>query len=222
MALFFLSFFPPLFCQIRQKYSRSLLQSFLHASLRDGNVIFTCSGTEANDLALRITAAHNPEASVVVCMEGGYHGHSKAVISVSPYKFNGPGGQGLPESIIEIELPQYHMSAERCLERFRARCDAAVQGGKSIQAFIYESISGCGGQFYYPQGFLQQCESIARSYGAMCICDEVQVGLGRTGEDGMWAFESQGLEPDIVTMGKPLGNGFPLAAVVVTKVRLID
>ena len=205
--------------QIRQKYSKNLLQSFENPSLRNGNIVFTCSGTEANDLALRIAAAHNPEASVIACMEGGYHGHSKTVISVSPYKYNGPGGRGLPESILEIQLPQYGRSAGQCLEQFRRNCESAVQGGQSIQAFIYESISGCGGQYFYPDGFLEECEKIARSYGALCICDEVQVGLGRTGEKKMWAFESQNVDPDIITMGKPLGNGFPLAAVVVTKVR---
>ena len=208
--------------QIRQHYSRRLLASFSDAQLRGGSVVFTCSGTEANDLALRIAAAHRPESSVLVCMQGGYHGHSHATLAVSPYKFEGPGGRGArgaPGSVIQIALPQHAASAEECLQRFRASCEAAVRRGRAIRAWIYEPISGCGGQFYYPRGFLRECERIARDYGALCICDEVQVGLGRTGEDDMmWAFESQGLKPDIVTMGKPMGNGFPMAAVVATKV----
>lgn len=205
--------------QIRQKYSKKLLKTFQSSRYWNGNVVFTCSGTEANDLALRIAAAHNPEASVVICMEGGYHGHSLSLISVSPYKYSGSGGRGRSTSVIEIELPRYGKSIEQCLEQLHGRCTSAMQRGQSIQAFIYESISGCGGQYFYPDGFLEACEKIARRFGAVCICDEIQTGVGRTGERTMWAFESQNVTPDIVTMGKPLGNGFPLAAVVATKVR---
>ncbi|MEX0298836.1 MAG: aminotransferase class III-fold pyridoxal phosphate-dependent enzyme, partial [Kordiimonas sp.] len=83
-------------------------------------------------------------------------------------------------------------------------------------AFIAESIAGVGGQIVYPDGFLKHAYSAVREAGALCIADEVQVGFGRVGTH-MWAFEQQGVVPDIVTLGKPIGNGHPMAAVVTTK-----
>jgi len=87
--------------------------------------------------------------------------------------------------------------------------------GKGIAAFIHESLLSCGGQIMLPKEYLQEVYSKVRDYGGVCIADEVQVGFGRVGSS-FWGFELQGVVPDIVTMGKPIGNGYPLAAVVTT------
>ena len=81
---------------------------------------------------------------------------------------------------------------------------------------IAESVLGCGGQIVLPEGYLQEAFAHVRAAGGVCIVDEVQVGFGRVGSH-FWAFETQGVVPDIVTMGKPIGNGHPLAAVVTTR-----
>ena len=83
-------------------------------------------------------------------------------------------------------------------------------------AFIVESLICCGGQLVLPPNYLRRIYSLIREHGGLCIADEVQTGFGRVG-DHMWAFESQGVVPDIVTLGKPFGNGFPLSAVVTTR-----
>jgi 4-aminobutyrate aminotransferase-like enzyme len=87
--------------------------------------------------------------------------------------------------------------------------------GKKPAAFIHESLPSVGGQIIPPDNYLKKAYNYAREAGAVCIADEVQVGFGRVGSH-MWAFETQGVVPDIVTMGKPMGNGHPLAAVVTT------
>lgn len=90
------------------------------------------------------------------------------------------------------------------------------KGGGRVGAFIAESILGCGGQIVLPEGYLEAAYAHVRAAGGVCIADEVQVGFGRVGSH-MWAFETQGAVPDIVTLGKPAGNGFPLGAVVVRR-----
>jgi 4-aminobutyrate aminotransferase-like enzyme len=89
------------------------------------------------------------------------------------------------------------------------------EAGKRVSAFICESALGCGGQIILPDGYLKEAFAQVRRAGGVCIADEVQTGLGRVGSH-FWAFETQGVVPDIVTIGKPLGNGHPLAAVVTT------
>jgi hypothetical protein len=89
------------------------------------------------------------------------------------------------------------------------------QAGRRPAAFLAESILSCGGQVLLPPGYLAEAYRHVRAAGGVCIADEVQVGLGRVGRH-WWAFEAQGVVPDIVTMGKPLGNGHPLGAVVTT------
>ena len=85
-----------------------------------------------------------------------------------------------------------------------------------VALFIAESIAGCAGQVVYPDGYLEQAFERVRAYGGICISDEVQVGFGRVGSH-WWAFQPQNALPDIVTLGKPIGNGHPLAAVITTR-----
>jgi 4-aminobutyrate aminotransferase-like enzyme len=92
---------------------------------------------------------------------------------------------------------------------------ALQERGTGIAAFIAESVLGCGGQIVLPEGYLAAAFAHVRAAGGLCIADEVQVGFGRVGSH-FWGFETQGVVPDIVTMGKPIGNGHPLGAVVTT------
>lgn len=186
-------------------------------------VFLVCSGSEANDLALRIarqvTGRHH-----VVNIDGAYHGNTGVVTGISPNRYKGPGGQGAPPSTHEVAIPdryrgahgyddpdagaKYARDAARVIERIDS-------DGRRPAAFIAESLMGSAGNIVFPDGYLAGAFAAARRAGALCISDEVQVGVGRLGP--WWGFELQGVVPDIVTMGKPLGNGHPLAAVVTTR-----
>jgi 4-aminobutyrate aminotransferase-like enzyme/Ser/Thr protein kinase RdoA (MazF antagonist) len=191
-------------------------------------VYFVNSGSEANELALRmartVTGRHD-----VIAVDWGYHGNTNDLIEISAYKFNREGGTGRPAHVQLAELPDTYRgrlrldgsSAEQALGAAYATsvAEAVVRATehdpRGPAAFIAESIAGCGGQVVFPPGYLDAAYVHARSAGALCIADEVQVGFGRVGR-AMWAFQLQGVVPDIVTLGKPMGNGHPLAAVVTT------
>ncbi|MEL7221986.1 MAG: aminotransferase class III-fold pyridoxal phosphate-dependent enzyme, partial [Bacteroidota bacterium] len=154
----------------------------------------------------------------------GYHGNTGACIDVSSYKFDGKGGQGAPESTHIVPLPDTFRGIHRNLAtagtdyaQYVNQAIAKVQqAGRNIAGFIGESILSCGGQIVLPEGYLKAVYQAVRQAGGYCIADEVQVGFGRVGT-AFWGFELQGVIPDIVTMGKPIGNGHPLAAVVTTR-----
>lgn len=185
-------------------------------------VFLTNSGTEANDLALRLARAHTGQRGVVV-LDHAYHGHSPSMIELSPYKFNGKGGSGQSNHVEVAPMPdpyrgEIHDSADTGL-RYGQRVGTAIQAlqsrGYKPAVFYAESLLGCGGQIILPQGYLAEAYAQVRAAGGLCLADEVQVGFGRVG-DAMWAFEAQGVVPDIVTLGKPIGNGHPMGAVVTT------
>jgi 4-aminobutyrate aminotransferase-like enzyme/Ser/Thr protein kinase RdoA (MazF antagonist) len=181
------------------------------------------SGSEANELALRLARAHTGRHDVVV-LEGGYHGHTTALIDISHYKFAGPGGAGRRPGVHVAPLPDdyrgRHRRGTREAGRLYAReladvvARARAQGG-GIAAFMAESMPSAAGQIVFPPGYLAEVYRSVRSAGGVCIADEVQVGFGRLGTH-FWGFETQDVVPDIVVLGKPIGNGFPLAAVVTT------
>jgi 4-aminobutyrate aminotransferase-like enzyme len=184
---------------------------------------FVCSGSEANELALRLARAHTKARDVIV-VEGAYHGNTSGLVDVSPYKFDGPGGAGAPAHVHKIPMPDDYRGRHRRHEPARgeafaatvaAAAEALAQRGDRAAAFLCESLLSCGGQIVLPPGFLEASYRHARAAGAVCIADEVQVGFGRVGSH-FWGFETQHVVPDIVTMGKPIGNGHPLAAVVTT------
>ncbi|MEX0847051.1 MAG: aminotransferase class III-fold pyridoxal phosphate-dependent enzyme [Ilumatobacteraceae bacterium] len=187
-------------------------------------VCFVNSGSEANELALRMARTVTGRRDVVA-VDWGYHGNTNATIEVSAYKFNRRGGAGRPPHVQLAELPDPYRGRvagydESAGAAFASSVDDAIarayeHDDRGPAAFIAESISGCGGQVVFPQGYLRGAYERARAAGALCIADEVQVGFGRVGS-AMWAFELQGVVPDIVTLGKPMGNGHPLAAVVTT------
>ncbi len=183
-------------------------------------VYFTNSGSEANELALRIartvTGRHD-----IVALDWGYHGNTNDLVEISAYKFNRKGGPGKPAHTHLAELPDpyrgLHGDDGPAYAQSVATAAAAAteHNGRGPAAFIAESISGCGGQVVFPAGYLAAAYEHARATGALCIADEVQVGFGRVGT-AMWAFEEHAVVPDIVTLGKPIGNGHPLGAVVTT------
>src|SRR6266403_979147 len=184
---------------------------------------FVNSGSEANELALRLARAHTGREDIIV-LEHAYHGHTNTLIDISPYKFNGPGGRGKQPWVHVAPLAddyrgayrredkqagaKYARHVEEILERTRAE-------GRGVAAYIAETLPSVGGQIVFPPGYLAEVYHHVRRAGAVCIADEVQVGFGRLGTH-FWGFETQSVVPDIVVLGKPIGNAFPLAAVVTT------
>ena len=199
------------------RYSEKLLQKF-PAEL--SVCYFTNSGSEANDLALRL-ARNFTERHDVVILDHAYHGNLSSLIDISPYKHDAKGGSGRPDHVHKACMPDtyrgeikadatspgesYSLSVNAALQA------ASVRGGAA--AFICETLLGCGGQIVPPPNYLNSAYAHARNAGALCIADEVQVGFGRVGSH-FWGFETQQVVPDIVTLGKPIGNGHPLAAVI--------
>lgn len=182
---------------------------------------FANSGSEANELAIRMARAYTGERDMIV-VDVGYHGNTTTLVDVSPYKFNGPGGQGSQPWVHVVPMPDAYRGTfrdERAGMKYAQAVREAVgsirQAGRRPAAFLCESILSCGGQVPLPDGYLAEAYRHVRAAGGICIADEVQVGLGRVGAH-WWAFEAHDVVPDIVTMGKPLGNGHPVGAVVTT------
>jgi 4-aminobutyrate aminotransferase-like enzyme len=182
------------------------------------------SGSEANELALRLARAATGRRDVAV-LEGAYHGNTGGLVDISPYKFDGPGGAGRPEHVHVAPLPDPYRGRHRGATResgaayaadLGAVLDGAARAGRPVGAVIAESALGSAGQVIPPPGFLAGAFEHARAAGAVAIADEIQVGLGRVGS-AWWSFQLDDAVPDIVTMGKPLGNGHPLGAVVTTR-----
>ena len=170
------------------------------------------SGSEANELAVRIARAHTGAHDMVV-VEGAYHGHTGMLIDLSPYKFRGPGGKGEPESWVHVvPIPDSYRGGKR---DYAAELGEIVADATPIAGFLVESMLSCAGQIPLPPGYLTAAFEHVRAAGGLCIADEVQVGFGRVGSH-MWAFDEHGVVPDIVVMGKPMGNGHPMAAVFTT------
>ncbi len=175
---------------------------------------FVNSGSEANDLALRIAWAHTGSRRVAA-IEQAYHGHLSSLIALSSYKFDGKGGEGRPPHVHIAPVPDPYRHAGDADDHVSLLRQALAEAPEGVAAFIAESAMGCAGQVFFPDGYLRKAFEAARGAGVVCIADEVQTGFGRMGE-AFWAFEMQGAAPDIVTMGKPIGNGYPLGAVVTT------
>lgn len=229
---------------------------------------FVCSGSEANELALRLARAHTNRKDLIV-VDAAYHGNTTTLVEISPYKFNGPGGSGAPPYVHVVPIPDVYrgeykqsdtqvgekytryieqsqselptnrqaaQAGENYIEQAQSELPSDQQAGQAgekyacyveqaiqqaqqrdgnISAFICESLLGCGGQIVLPPNYLKEAYRHVHSVGGVCIADEVQVGFGRVGTH-FWGFETQGVVPDIVTLGKPIGNGHPLAAVITT------
>lgn len=183
---------------------------------------FTNSGSEANDLALRMARLYTQSKQTIV-LDAAYHGNLSSLIEISPYKHDGPGGAGAPDFVDTIPMPDPYRGKHRgedastgYVNEVKTAIEYIQQkdGGKPV--FIAESLMGCGGQLVLPEGFLKKSFELVREAGGICIADEVQIGFGRMGSH-FWGFETCDVTPDIVTMGKSMGNGHPLSAVVTTR-----
>jgi len=184
---------------------------------------FLNSGSEANELALRLARVHTHREDIIV-LEHAYHGHTNTLIDISPYKFNAPGGGGQKPWVHVAPIADDYRGLYRRGEfeigkRYAAHIgeilEKAKRKGREVAAYIAETLPSVGGQIVFPPDYLAEVYKQVRAFGGVCIADEVQVGFGRLGTH-FWGFETQGVVPDIVVFGKPIGNAFPLAAVVTT------
>lgn len=169
---------------------------------------FVNSGSEANELALRLARAHTKARDLIV-LEHAYHGNTTTLIDISPYKHDGPGGDGAPAWVHKAPLPASQADAQHVI-------DLAAKLRGRLCGFIAESMPSVAGQIIFPDGYLAPVHEAVRDAGGVCIADEVQTGYGRTGKH-FWAFEKYGVVPDIVVLGKPIGNGHPIGAVITTR-----
>jgi 4-aminobutyrate aminotransferase-like enzyme/Ser/Thr protein kinase RdoA (MazF antagonist) len=185
---------------------------------------FVNSGSEANELALRLARTHTGREDVIV-LEHAYHGHTSTLIEISPHKFDGPGGRGRKPWVHVAPIADDYRGVYRRGEAELGKKYAAHVGeiladckkkGQRVAAYVAETLPSVAGQIVFPPNYLAEVYQHVRADGAVCIADEVQVGFGRLGTH-FWGFGTQGVVPDIVVFGKPMGNAFPLAAVVTTR-----
>ncbi|EDO34914.1 predicted protein [Nematostella vectensis] len=213
----------------------------LMASKLPGNLkvcYFVNSGSEANDMALMMARAHTGNFDIVN-LRNSYHGSGQGVVGItsqSTWKLNVPtnigfystmnpdvyrgpwGGANCRDSISQTDRacncgPDECKASDLYAEQLE---DLLIHSaGKKVAGFIAEPIQGVGGTVQLPKGFLKKAYELIRKRGGLCISDEVQCGFGRLGSH-YWGFESHGVMPDIVTMAKGIGNGFPMGAVITT------
>lgn len=185
---------------------------------------FLNSASEANELALRMARTVTGQRDMIV-LDAAYHGHTSSLIDMSPYKHKGPGGQGAPDwvhtaPIADVYRGKFKADDGQAGARYAAELGKVIEKmaaeGKKPAGFIAESCPSVGGQIFFPEGYLRDVYQRVRAAGGICIADEVQTGYGRIGT-GFYAFETQGVEPDVVILGKPIGNGHPIGALITTR-----
>ncbi|KAK3090547.1 hypothetical protein FSP39_012605 [Pinctada imbricata] len=194
------------------------------------NVVYlTNSGSEATDLAIRL-AKHHTKGTEMITLDHAYHGHVMSAMDISPYKLrkNKDGLHLKPDYVHIVPCPDSYrgkyttkdFTESQISQKYADEIGDVIKKvqaeGKQLSFYIAESMQSCGGQIIYPEGYLQKVAKYVHDAGGVMVMDEVQVGFGRVGTH-YWAFQPQGVIPDIVTMGKPMGNGHPVSAVVTTK-----
>lgn len=207
--------------EVMTAYADSLLSTFPDPL----NVCFLVnSGSEANDLALRLARTYTGNEDVIV-IDKAYHGNSTVCTEISPHRVDRPGLPGLGGYVHKCLIPdtfrgQFGQDDPEAGQKYAGHVKTLINeicsSGSAVAAFIAESLIGTGGQVVLPENYLKSVYSHVRDSGGICIADEVQMGFGRVGTH-TWCFETQDVVPDIVTMGKPIGNGHPMAAVVTTR-----
>ena len=182
------------------------------------------SGSEATELAARLAQTHTKRRAMIV-LDGAYHGNTNAAIDLSPYKHNGPGGKGPPDWVHTVAQPDMYRGPFRDGQaglKYAELLDSAIEkinAGRrapGVAAFLAETCPSVGGQIIPPSDYFREAYKRVRAAGGLCIADEVQTGFGRMGRN-FWAFEDYDVIPDIVVLGKPMGNGYPIGAVVTTR-----
>ncbi len=199
-----------------EQYAEQLLSKFPE---RLNKVFFVNSGSAASDLAIRLAKTYTGHRHIAV-MKHGYHGHTETGISISAYKYKSKGGPGKAPHIIELPLPDtykgdYRQNDDAAGKAYAQAASDLLDQTDHFAAFIAEPIVGCGGQAPLAKGYLSALYPVIRAKGGICISDEVQAGFGRLGEY-FWGYEMHDVVPDIVILGKPMGNGHPMAAVITT------
>lgn len=198
----------------------------LTAKLPEGLEVcyFLNSASEANELALRLARTYTGRKDMLV-VESAYHGHTSSLIDISPYKHDGPGGEGAPEWVHTVPIPDDYRGkwkrgtadlGKLYAEEVRTKLTQIEAQGRGVAAYIAETYPSVGGQIMPPDGYLKAVYAHVRAHGGLCIADEVQTGFGRLG-NSFWGIDSQEVVPDIVIMGKPIANGFPMGALVTTR-----
>lgn len=175
-----------------------------------GNVVLSCSGSEANDLAVRIAAAASGGTGIIVT-ENAYHGNTSIISDISPSALK---RRSLPDHVVTVPVPSHAGQSGSIEKAFAADIARAIaeleKRGHKLSAFICDSIFSSDGVYADPPGFLRKAIDTVHKAGGLYIADEVQPGFARTG-DAFWGFARHDVTPDVVTMGKPMGNGFPMA-----------
>ena len=176
------------------------------------NVMFSCTGSEANELALRIARAVTGNTGIVVT-DSAYHGNSQAIYEISTEDI--PQDE-VPEHVVTVPSPDTYrdeFNADDYANHVHEAIASLRSRGLRPAAFIIDTIISSGGVVTPPAGYLRNAAEIVRAAGGLFIADEVQPGFARTGEN-FWGFEADDFVPDIVTLGKPMGNGHPIAATI--------
>jgi 4-aminobutyrate aminotransferase-like enzyme/Ser/Thr protein kinase RdoA (MazF antagonist) len=203
------------------RYAELLISTFPDSLNR---VFIVNSGSEANELAVRMARTYTGQSDLVV-LEGAYHGNTTTMIDISPWKHNGKGGKGSPSWVHTLPLPDTFRGRMKSDDPYTVmdfgreaveQLSELASAGRPVAAFIAESAPSVGGQIILPAGYLKEVYRHIRSMGGVAIADEVQTAFGRTGKS-FYAFEQQGVVPDIVVLGKPVGNGYPIGVVVTTE-----
>jgi len=203
------------------RYAEDLLSTMPDAL---GHVMFTCTGSEAGDLALRIAKRHTGRTGVIVT-RNAYHGVTTEIAAISPSL---GGLDSLPDWVRVVPAPDayrvdplaegYADLGSWFAAQVQAQIDDLTAHGLGLAAFVADSIFASDGVFPDPAGFLAPVREVVARAGGVYLADEVQPGFGRLGE-AMWGFQRHGTPddpfvPDIVTIGKPMGNGMPIAATI--------
>lgn len=208
------------------EYSERLLELLPEDAELD-TVLLVNSGSEAVDLALRLAQAATGRRTVVALREA-YHGWTMASDAVTTSAFDNPYAlESRPDWIHVADVPNrfrgsYRGSAEdatvgaRYAADLGADLEVLASEGRDVAGFICESVLGNAGGVLLPEGYLADVYARVRAAGGVCIADEVQVGFGRMGSS-FWGFEQSGVIPDIITIAKPMGNGFPIGGVITTR-----
>ncbi|MFD5599859.1 aminotransferase [Leucobacter sp. NPDC058333] len=208
------------------EYSERLL-ALLPAGSGLDTVLLVNSGSEAVDLALRLAQAATGRKTVVALREA-YHGWTMASDAVTTSAYDNPFAlENRPDWVHVADVPNQFRGTHRGAQ---SGADYAADLGRDLQqlaaedrdaaAFICESVLGNAGGVLLPEGYLADAYARVRAAGGLCIADEVQVGFGRMGST-FWGFEQSGVMPDIITIAKPMGNGFPIGGVITSK-RVAD
>ena len=178
---------------------------------------FCCSGSEANDLAVQLAKAHTKKQGCIV-LSNAYHGNTTEVFQLSP--------EDCPDDLRKdwvktIQGPSgYIKNQDSYIETLKEEIKSLESSGAGVACFIADSIFSSDGIYQIPEGFLKNIYQEIRKHGGIVIADEVQSGFGRLG-DHMWGYQDDCVSPDILTMGKPMGNGHPVSALL-TQRRIID